>query len=142
MFLKRFRYLAVMESAQSATELVVTDQAPTTSIRRVMGLKNTMAFLVEREKPRWSATKDRSSGWSGGVPKRKSADFSGTLRGRRAGGMKQVSRAKSNEITPAALRNSQPKPFAPQQSSSGSPIQLLACADRRRRFRGSGASGW
>jgi anion-transporting ArsA/GET3 family ATPase len=60
-FLKRFRPLAVIESAQSATELIVTDQAPTTSTRRVMGLKNTMAFLVEREKPWWSATNGLSS---------------------------------------------------------------------------------
>ena len=63
-----------------------------------MGLKNPMAFLIEREKPCWSATKDRSSGWSGGVPKGKSADFSGTLRGRRAGSV----RAKPIRIAPHA----------------------------------------
>jgi hypothetical protein len=58
------------------------NDVPTLSIRCVMGLKKTRAFLVEREKPCWRATKDGSSGWSGGVPKGKSSAFSGTLRSR------------------------------------------------------------
>jgi hypothetical protein len=83
-----FRSLAGIKSAQSATELIVIDQAPTISTRYVMGLKNMMTFLVEREKPWLGATNGRSSWWSGGMPKGKSADFSGTSRGRRAGGVK------------------------------------------------------
>jgi hypothetical protein len=52
------------------------------STRRVMGLKNTRAFLVEREKPWWRATRGGSSWWSGGMPKGKPSGFSGTSRGR------------------------------------------------------------
>jgi hypothetical protein len=61
------------------------NNAPTISIRCVMGLKKTRAFLIEREKPWWHATKDGSSGWLGGVPTGKALAFSGTSRGRRAG---------------------------------------------------------
>jgi hypothetical protein len=71
-----------MEYAHSATKFIVSNDSPATSIRYVMGLKNTVAFLVEREKPSSKTTKDGSSGWSGGAPKGKSADFSGTSRGR------------------------------------------------------------
>jgi hypothetical protein len=39
---------------------IVSNDALTIHIRYVMGLKNTVAFLVEREKPWWRATKDRS----------------------------------------------------------------------------------
>jgi hypothetical protein len=40
-----------------------------------MDLKNTVAFLVEREKTGWIATNGRSAGWSGGMPKRKVSGF-------------------------------------------------------------------
>jgi hypothetical protein len=59
-----FQLVAHINPEPSVVKLGV-QHAPTVSIRRVMGLKNLMAFLIEREKPCWSATKDRSSGWSG-----------------------------------------------------------------------------
>jgi hypothetical protein len=75
----------------AADDFIASNDAPTIHTRYVMGLKNTMAFLVEREKPSSKTTKDRSSGWSGGALKGKPADFSGTSRGRRAGSVKQSS---------------------------------------------------
>jgi hypothetical protein len=81
-FIEKFRPLAGIGNAQRAIEFVVRNKASTPSIRCVMGLKKTRAFIVEREKPWWHATKDGSSWWSGGMPKGKSSSFSGTLRSR------------------------------------------------------------
>jgi hypothetical protein len=44
--------LAGMKYAQSATKIIVSNDAPTIEIRYVMGLKKLMDFLVERDKPR------------------------------------------------------------------------------------------
>jgi hypothetical protein len=59
---KRFRALAGIESAQSATELIVFDDAPIKPTRRVMGLKKRRLSWSGAARRVIIATKDQQLG--------------------------------------------------------------------------------